>query len=630
MKIEYCFPFLAVKGQERIKRALILNVINPKIGGVLISGEKGTAKSTLVRGLSNVLSDIRVVNLPLNVTEDRLVGSIDIKKAIDEGKKGLDSGILKDAHNQILYIDEVNLLSEYIVNILLEVTSTKTNNVQREGISVSHPSDFILIGSMNPEEGILRSQFIDRFGLYVEAISEDDIDTRTEIIKRRLEYEKNPKLYCEKWQKENENLKTMIYKSKENLKSIKISKENLEFAAGISKEGRCSGHRAEIILIEASRAIAALNCNSVIEEDYIKEAATYVLPHRLREEICIDEIASDQNCDDNSNNSDAQETSISNDYNQDTKNHNDEILENINNFDDRSVENKNESSIGEKIEDNIEDIQEINDKLTINVAFDAKKDVKGSGKRNKVKTDIKQGRYIKYKIPHGKINDIAIDATLRIAACNQKKRKNNGLAVNIKTEDLREKVREKRTGATILFLVDASGSMGAKKRMGAVKGAVLSLLNDAYQKRDSVGVIAFRKDSADVLLNITRSVDLAQKCLKDISIGGKTPLALGLYKAYEILRTNKIKNKDALQYLVIVSDGKANVGLKTNNCLDDALSIAENIKADGIKSMVIDTESGYIQYGFAKELSKKLDSSYVKISNINKSEIESNIKDLIK
>ena len=619
MKIEYCFPFLAVKGQERIKKALILNVINPKIGGVLISGEKGTAKSTLVRGLSNILSDIRVVNLPLNVTEDRLVGSIDIKKAIDEGKKGLDSGILKDAHNQILYIDEVNLLSEYIVNILLEVTSSKTNNVQREGISVSHPSDFILIGSMNPEEGILRSQFIDRFGLYVEAISEDDRDTRTEIIKRRLEYEKNPKLYCKKWQKENENLKLMMYKSKEILKSIKISKENFEFAASISKEGRCAGHRAEIILIETSRAIAALNSNSVIEEDYIKEAATYVLPHRLREEICIDEITSEQN-----------EPSISNDYNQDAENHNDEIQENINNLDGRSLENKNESSLGEEIEDNIEDIQEINEKLTINVAFDVKKDVKGSGKRNKVKTDIKQGRYIKYKIPHGKINDIAIDATLRIAACSQKKRQNNGLAINIKTEDLREKVREKRTGAIILFLVDASGSMGAKKRMGAVKGAVLSLLNDAYQKRDSVGVMAFRKDSADVLLNITRSVDLAQKCLKDISTGGKTPLALGLYKAYEILRTNKIKNKDALQYLVIVSDGKANVGLKTNNCLEDALSIAENIKADGIKSMVIDTESGYIQYGFAKELSKKLDSSYVKISNINKFEIESSIKDLIK
>ncbi len=620
MKIDYCFPFSAVIGQEKIKRALILNAVNHKIGGVLISGEKGTAKSTLVRGLANVLSDIRLVNLPLNVTEDRLVGSIDIKKAVDEGKSVLDSGILKDAHNQILYIDEVNLLSEYIVNILLEVNSIKVNNIQREGISCSHPCDFMLIGSMNPEEGLLRSQFIDRFGLYVEAVSEDDIDIRTEIILRRLEYEKNPKLYCEKWKEENEKLRLLIQESKNKLNFITISKDNLDLAASISQEGKCAGHRAEIILIETARAIAALKGKSIIEEDFIKEATEYVLPHRLREKINIDEIT-DEHDKENQNPSD-------DNLNQGKDNQAEGSSESI----DKS--SGNNTGISEDVqsveEEDVDDIREINDKLTIKTSFEAKKDLKGFGKRNKVKTDTKQGRYIRYKIPRGKINDIAIDATFRTAASKQKQRQNNGLALNIKSEDLREKVKERRTGAEILFLVDASGSMGAKRRMGAVKGAVLSLLNDAYQKRDSVGVIAFRKDRADVLLNITRSVDLAQKYLKDISTGGKTPLALGLYKSYEILKTNRIKNKNALQYLVVVSDGKANVGLKTSDCLGDALMLADKIKSDGIRSIVIDTEGGYIQYGFAKELAERLDASYIKMSNINKLEIESNIKDLIK
>lgn len=619
MKIDYCFPFSAVIGQEKIKRALILNAVNPKIGGVLISGEKGTAKSTLVRGLANVLSDIKLVNLPLNVTEDRLVGSIDIKKAVDEGKSVLDSGILKDAHNQILYIDEVNLLSEYIVNILLEVNSIKVNNIQREGISCSHPCDFMLIGSMNPEEGLLRSQFIDRFGLYVEAVSEDDIDIRTEIILRRLEYEKNPKLYCEKWKEENEKLRLLIQESKNKLNFITISKDNLDLAASISQEGKCAGHRAEIILIETARAVAALKGKSIIEEDFIKEAAEYVLPHRLREKINIDEIA-DEHDKENQNPSD-------DNLNQGKDNQAEGSSESIDTSENNTGISEDVTSVEEE---DIEDIREINDKLTIKTSFEAKKDLKGFGKRNKVKTDTKQGRYIRYKIPRGKINDIAIDATFRTAASKQKQRQNNGLALNIKSEDLREKVKERRTGAEILFLVDASGSMGAKRRMGAVKGTVLSLLNDAYQKRDSVGVIAFRKDRADVLLNITRSVDLAQKCLKDISTGGKTPLALGLYKSYEILKTNRIKNKNALQYLVVVSDGKANVGLKTSDCLGDALMLADKIKSDGIKSIVIDTEGGYIQYGFAKELAERLDASYIKMSNINKLEIESNIKDLIK
>lgn len=615
MKRNNYYPFSAIVGQEKIKKALILNLINPQIKGLLISGEKGTGKSTLVRASSDLMLDMDVVDLPLNITEDRLVGSIDLKTAIQEGKKSLEEGLLKKAHNQILYIDEVNLLSDHIVNTLLEVSASNLNVIEREGISHTHEADFILVGSMNPEEGFLRPQFIDRFGLYVEAKAETNIEKRVEIMKRVLEYEENPSKFYEKWKAENDKISNQIIHSKKALQDVKITEENYIFATKLTREGKCMGHRADIILIETAKAIAALENREYISEDDIKEAATFVLPHRIREAIKFEEEL--ENID--------QE-----DFEEDF----DESLNDKPNAEEKEntpIESK-ESSDSNPLEadkETIEDIAPQAPEISIEVNFDKKLQSKGSGKRSKVKADSHKGRYVKYKIPNGKVNDIAFDATFRIAAYKQKNRAKNDLAIRIEPEDIREKVREKHTGATILFLVDASGSMGAKRRMGAVKGAVLSLLNDAYQKRDSIGIIAFRGSGAETLLNITRSVDLAEKCLKTLSTGGKTPLAHGLYKSYQLLKAEKIKNPDSLQYLIVVSDGKANVPFKTDHPLEDAFEIAETIGAEGIKSMVIDTESSYIEYGFAEELGKRMDSRYIKMSNISKEKIKSNIQDLI-
>ncbi len=609
-----CFPFSAVLGQDRIKRALILNIINPNIGGVLISGEKGTAKSTLVRGFSNIIDSMDVVELPLNITEDRLVGSIDIKKAVNDGQKTFEKGILYKAHNQILYVDEINLLSEHIVNILLEVLSTGINVVEREGISYSHPSKFILVGSMNPEEGLLRPQLLDKFGLYVEAKGETNVENRTEIIRRRLEYEKNPKKFCLKWEKKDIKIKEIIDMGKEIIKRIKVEDEDYGFAVGLAKQGNCLGHRADIILIETAEAIAAFNQRNRITEDDIKEAASYVLPHRIRELTPLEE--SETSMDDNRMERNNTENSPREDS--------DTVQKPL-----PEEENMNSDTKKEGIKESIEDIVGGKQKININMDFGKKFSNKGSGKRAKVKTDSSKGRYVKYKMPKEKVKDIAFDATLRVAACNQRNRDKKGMAICIKSQDIREKVREKHTGATILFTVDASGSMGAKRRMGAVKGAVLSLLKDAYQKRDNIGVIAFRKDKAEVLLNITRSVDLAEKCLKKLPTGGKTPLAAGLYSAYQVLKADKIKNPDSLQYLIIVSDGKANVPLKSENALEDAFIMGEKIRNEGIKTMVIDTERNYIEYGFAKELAKKMDSEYIKISQISKTDINASIKSLL-
>ena len=631
MKDNNCFPFSAVVGQEKLKEALILNIINPRIGGVLISGEKGTAKSTLVRALANIMEDMAVVNLPLHITEDRLLGSIDIKKAMKEGIKEFEGGILKKAHKQFLYIDEVNLLSEHITNILLEVSSTGVNVVEREGISYTHPSNFVLVGSMNPEEGMLRPQFIDRFGLYVEIKGERDIDLRTEIIHRRLQYEKNGREFCKSWREEETAIRNTIKKGREFINRVIIAEHNLRFALELSKQGKCSGNRAEIILVETAKAMAALESRYSISEEDIKEAAAFVLPHRIREAISF---GNNEKCSDINT---QQEEAVSNEeiqrkekFEEHRKSYEDKLTGLKEELASNSgIDNEREDGNSERVLEKIEAISPISENLSINVSFGRKHKLEGNGRRSKVKTHSHEGRYVKYKFPKGKIKDLAFDATFRIAACNQKNRKTENLALCIKEQDLREKIREKHTGATILFLADASGSMGAKKRMAAVKGAVLSLLNDAYQKRDKVGVVAFRKQEAEVLLNITRSVDLAEKCLKHLPTGGKTPLATGLYKAYEILRADKIKNPDSLQYLIIISDGKANVALYSQSAFEDSLQTAKSIKKADIKSMVIDTENSYVQYGFAKKLADIMDSKYIKISDISKKEIKSNVKELI-
>ena len=611
------YPFTAIVRQEDMKKALILNIINPKLNGVLISGEKGTGKSTIVRGLSNISKSKDVIELPLNITEDRLIGSIDLKKAIVYGEKGFEKGILYRANNQILYIDEVNLLSEHIVNILLEVMSREVNVVEREGISYSHPTKFILIGSMNPEEGILRPQLLDKFGLYVEVKGVTNIENRMEIIKRRMDYENNPREFSLRWKEENNRIEEKIDSAKKIIQDIKIDNGNLSFAVSLAEEGNCAGHRGEIVLIETSKAIAALNQRKFITKKDIEEAASFALPHRLKEAMILEteaEPLDDSKIEDRKN--DISSDDKSNETN--SMNSNQEI----------QLEREGDLE-NEEMKESIEDIVGTNKPLSINIEFKDKVSNEGSGKRSKVKTNTHKGRYIKYRFPKGKVKDIAFDATLRASASKQKNRDKNGLAICIKEEDLREKVREKQTGATILFAVDASGSMGARRRMGAVKGAVLSLLNDAYQKRDNIGIVVFRKDKAEVMLNITRSVDLAEKCLRNLPTGGKTPLAAGLYISYQILKTDKIKNPDSLQYLVVVSDGKANVPLKTNNPLQDAFELGEKIRNEGIKTMVIDTEDNYIEYGFAKDLAEKMDSDYIKITQISKTDVETSVKSLL-
>ena len=631
----YVYPFSAVVGQEKLKKALLINVVNPLVGGVLISGEKGTAKSTLVRGLGNLIQNMEVVELPLNITEDRLVGAIDIEKAVVEGKRTINNSVLMEANSNILYVDEVNLLSESIINALLEVSQSGISHVEREGISFTHESSFVLVGTMNPEEGGLRPQLLDRFGLYVDVSGSEDLNERVIIIKRRIEYEEDPHLFINKWKNKDEEIWNKIKTARELIQKVEVSKEIMKLASEISLKANCSGHRAEIVMVEAAKAIAVLNGRKNIIIEDIKEASELALPHRMRDvPPNVSETEEDQ---DENNEEDTQEQEDSN-----------EDLENDETLDEPPMEEEQEEEISDEEYDmeeygNQEDTFDLpsSDEETIDEIGDIfkvrdldikpldRKKRKGSGRRSIVKTGELQGRYARHTISKGKPRDIAFDATLRAAAPYQRLRDKNGLALAIKEYDLREKIREKRTGCTILFVVDASGSMGAQRRMEAVKGAIMSLLTDAYEKRDSVGMVAFRKEDAELILGITRSVDLAHKKLEALPTGGKTPLSLGMYRGYEVLKAAIKKDPDIIPVMVLISDGRGNVSFQGDDPHKEALEMAEKIALEGIQTIVIDTEQDYIKLHLAEEIAKCMDASYSKLEDLKADEIFTLVKDNI-
>lgn len=633
------FPFVAVEGQEKIKKALLLNIINPKIGGVLINGEKGTAKSTLVRGIGEVFPEIKIVNLPLNITEDNLLGSLDIEKTLKTGKKVFQDGLLKKCHNNILYIDEVNLLGDSIISNILEVASREINYIEREGISISHQCKFVLIGTMNPEEGGLRPQLLDKFGLYVNVEGSDDILERVKIIKKRLEFEDNPRKFCEKYKEDNEALREKIFRAKERLCEIKASEQIINIAIKIVEEANTTGNRAEIILIETAKGLAALDGRKYLNISDLKEAAEFVLPHRTNQKnqsVSKDdrENMENENSDEQENNGNNNELAERDQKNQEKEENNQEKncdtddkseIEEDENIENSQEKKENSSELEEEFK--IGDIFKVKDIFLDSVRDNKKRN--GTGKRCKTKSGSLQGKYVKSIIPKGKIIDFAFDATLRAAAPYQRKSDINGLKIKIRKEDIRVKVRERRTGTSILFVVDSSGSMGVKKRMEAVKGAIMSLLKDAYEKRDRVGLVAFRKDCAEELLPITRSIDLAQKKLEKLTTGGKTPLAAGIEKAYNIIKKELKKDEKVVPLILFLSDGKANYSISGKDPIKESLELAQKIKKENIRTIVIDTEEGFIKLEMVKTLSEALGAEYYKLENLKSEDMLKLIKNSI-
>ena len=627
--IDTRYPFAAIVGQEQVKNALIYNLIDPRIGGVLLCGEKGTAKSTIVRGLA-ALTDQQVVDLPLNITEDMLVGAIDFEKAVRDGVRVFSGGVLAKADGNILYVDEVNLLPDSIVSTLICAAASGENLVEREGISHHHSCNFVLIGTMNPEEGKLRPQFLDRFGLYVDVTGAKDVALRTKIIRRRMEYERNPAAFSALWISETQQLQQRIRRARTLIADMIADTAIRSLAAKYAQQAGCAGNRCEIILTRTAGAVAAWNGRDYISADDIKEAAIYVLPHRRRQEQPPqDEPQEDpkSNTEDESDSPDRPESQKDSTQPPSAEDTPPQMEQQEGNdgqeIDTPPPQHSDEAAPEEQLVEG-EEVHLISALPTIprDRLFR-----QGSGRRSKTKSGTSKGRYAGFtQTPKPHQKDLALDATLRAAAPYQRFRDHDQCAVALTDSDLRYKVRENHVGATIVFVVDASGSMGARKRMKETKEAILSMLLDSYQKRDKIGLVAFRKDGAETLLDITASVDLAERKLQALPTGGRTPLASGLYQAWQLLRARRLKDPDMLPMIVLVTDGRANRSLWTEDAVDDAVKAAGLIRQDRIHAVVIDTEKDFISLHIAQQIAQVMDAAYYTVGELKRDQLQTIVK----
>lgn len=614
------FPFSAVLGLNHAKTAILVVLVNPRAGGLLISGPRGIGKSTLMRSTQELI-ERPWRDIPVSITEDRLFGTIDTEKAIYSGQKKLYPGIINEADQGVLYLDDVNLLREDLLDSILDIAEVGMYQLERDGLSLRCDTSFTVIAAINPESGMLSGACLDQFGLFVNVDNIHDENTRVEILKRTISFEKDCASFCNLWKLENEKIKKAIHSAMSLLPKVVVSSAMIQLASVYALKAHVSGHRADIYLIEAARALAALAERRYVLPKDLEKAAEFVLPHRMR-----------KNCEQELPQSDELENPDKNDIEKDQESENNNlgddgedpsgnhIVEAAGNGSDNDESSSDMPEFPQGADDEKVDPADSHVILPPLWIQNEKKrfSPKGSGKRNMTRSDERQGRYVKAGIPKGETHDIAIDATLRAAAPHQKGRRSNGCAVVIRHEDIRQKEREKRTGNIFLFLVDASGSMGARERMKAVKGVVFKMLADAYQKRDRVGMIAFRRDRAEVLLPITRSIEFAQKKLAALPTGGKTPLAQGLIKAEDML--DRLYKQDPLQdpVLILITDGRATNSLNKNtDPVRDALSEAERIGHRHMLAAVIDTESSFIKLGLAKELAQKMGASYFHVDKIS-------------
>ena len=642
-----------------MQRALLANAVCPDIGGVLLRGEKGTAKSTAVRGLAAVLPEIdvvagcacgcspqgphcpacaekraqgrslpverrpiRVVDLPLGATEDRLAGGLDLEAAVRRGVRAFAPGLLAAAHRGVLYVDEVNLLPDHLVDLVLDAAASGVNVVEREGVSLAHPARFILVGSMNPEEGELRPQLLDRFGLCVEVAAPREADARLAVLRAREAYDLAPDFFRSAHEPGQKRLAHALAQARARLPRVAMPGELDRLCSDLAREANVAGHRADLAMRRAALALAALDGLPAATEALVREAAALALLHRARmappppppqpeEQPKQEQQPRDQE----------QQEPDDREQQHQPQRHEARAGEGESG---RGEESRPEPSDAEpdaaaRPGPDLEAVFPVGEPFRVKPVGQLRdREVRtGSGRRTRARTAGRCGRYVKSR-QDPRPDDLALDATLRAAAPFQLRREKNGVAVAVEDPDLRRKVREKRVGSVVVLVVDASGSMGAQRRMVECKAAALSLLLDAYQKRDKVALVAFRKEGAEVLLPPTSSVDLAHKLLEELPTGGKTPLAHGLAKGWQLIDLELRKNPRALPLLVVVSDGRANVPLAGGKPLEEARRMAEHIRDDGrAQCVLVDVERpGPTSFGLARTLAESLAARYFRIEDL--------------
>ncbi|MET8949249.1 putative cobaltochelatase [Streptomyces sp. NPDC004393] len=641
------FPFTAVVGQDDLRLALLLNAVSPAVGGVLVRGEKGTAKSTAVRALSALLPQVdvvvgcrfscapaapdpacpdgphepgpgarrpsRMVELPVGASEDRLVGALDIERALAEGVKSFEPGLLAQAHRGILYVDEVNLLHDHLVDLLLDAAAMGASYVEREGVSVRHAARFLLVGTMNPEEGELRPQLLDRFGLTVEVSASREPDQRVEVVRRRLAYDDDPAGFAARWAEEEAAVRARIVAARELLPSVRLGDGALRQIAATCAAFEVDGMRADIVMARTATALAAWAGRTEVLAEDVRQAALLALPHRRRRNPFdapgLDEDKLDETLEqfgDGDEDDDPDPDGPGGGGGQPTPDDGPESGGDTAAQPEAGESGQPQSS-GAGKQQAVRAAEPFRTKvLTVPGLGDG-----AAGRRSRARTE--HGRTTGARRPRGALTKLHLAATVRAAAPHQRARGRSGPGLVVRRDDLRQATREGREGNLVLFVVDASGSMAARQRMSAVKGAVLSLLLDAYQRRDKVGLVTFRGTAAEVALPPTSSVDAAAARLQSLPTGGRTPLAAGLLKAHDVLRVERLRDPARRALVVVVTDGRATGGAEPVALAGRAASL---LAAEGVASVVVDCESGPVRLGLAGRLAEELDGTAVTLDEL--------------
>jgi magnesium chelatase subunit D len=664
-----------VVGSEDMALALLLTTVSPEVGGVLVRGEKGTAKSTMVRALTELLPaqavvlscrfgcdpatpdphcpdgphsvdgshrveqvttrPARLVELPVGATEDRVTGSLDLEQALGAGVARFSPGLLAQANRGILYVDEVNLLHDHLVDLLLDAAAMGRSTVERDGVSVSHAARIVLVGTMNPEEGELRPQLLDRFGLTVEVAAPRDPVLRAEVVRRRLAFDADPAGFVARFADDQASLATRIAAARQQLPDVVLDDWALGKIAAVCAGFEVDGMRADIVTARAATAHAAWAGRTRVTRVDIRAAARLALPHRRRrnpfdapglDEDLLDELLGDdpqppeppptQPASDPDEPQDTDQarpdptphSSVDQEHNAVDQEHN--AVDQEHNAVDQESERPSETdsasdpSAGPAPTGLSEAAQPFRTRL-----FTAQGVGRGTaGRRSRARTE--RGRSVGART--GAVGPVHLPATIRAAAPHQSARGRNGRLL-IRSEDLQRAETEGREANLLLFCVDASGSMAARARMESVKTAVLSLLLDAYQRRDRIGVVSFRGTEAELLLPPTSSADIAARRLAELRHGGRTPLAEGLWQAAETLRLERIRDPRRRALLVVLTDGRATAGDKP---LPRSYAVADRLARSGTDALVIDCETGRFRMGLARTLATHLNAQYVPLAEI--------------